>query len=91
MLQLDFRENNWQLVDQTLLFIVLSEDRRHLLFQIADDVGMDLQRTDLYRHNWSAMPTRELFLIKDHAIKTHTHAHTYPNQTCPLDQVVELA
>lgn len=42
MLQLDFRENHWQLVDQTLLFIVLSEDRRHLLFQIADDVGMDL-------------------------------------------------
>lgn len=42
VLQLDFRENNWQLVDQILLFIVFSEDRRHLLFQIADDVGMDL-------------------------------------------------
>lgn len=42
MLQLDLRENNWQLVDQILLFIVLSEDRRHLLLQIADDVGMDL-------------------------------------------------
>lgn len=91
MLQLDFRENNWQLVDQILLFIVLSEDRWHLLFQIADDVGMDLQRTDSYQHIWSAMPACELLIIKDHAIKTHTHTHTYPNQTCPLDQVVELA
>lgn len=42
VLQLDFGENNWQLVDQMLLFIVLSEDRGHLLLQIADDVGMDL-------------------------------------------------
>lgn len=42
VLQLDFRENNWQLVDQILLFIILSKHRRHLLFQIADDVGMDL-------------------------------------------------
>lgn len=42
LLQLDLGENNWQLVDQILLFIVLSEDRRHLLLQIADDVGMDL-------------------------------------------------
>lgn len=42
VLQLDFGENNRQLVDQTLLFIVLSEDRGHLLLQIADDVGMDL-------------------------------------------------
>lgn len=42
VLQLDFGENNWQLVDQILLFIILSEDRGHLLLQIADDVGMDL-------------------------------------------------
>lgn len=42
VLQLDLRENHWQLVDQTLLFIILPEDRRHLLLQIADDVGMDL-------------------------------------------------
>lgn len=42
VLQLDFGENNWQLVDQMLLFIILSEDRGHLLLQIADDVGMDL-------------------------------------------------
>lgn len=42
VLQLDFGENNWQLVDQILLFIILSEDRGHLLLQIADDVGVDL-------------------------------------------------
>lgn len=42
VLQLDFGEDNWQLVDQMLLFIILSEDRGHLLLQIADDVGMDL-------------------------------------------------
>lgn len=43
MLQLDFGENNWQLVDQILLLVVLSEDGRHLLLQVADNVGMDLQ------------------------------------------------
>lgn len=43
MLQLDFGENNWQLVDQILLFIVLPEDGRHLLLQVADNVGVDLQ------------------------------------------------
>lgn len=42
VLQLDFRENNWQLVDQILLFIVFSENRGHLLFQVADDVSVDL-------------------------------------------------
>lgn len=31
VLQLDFGENNWQLVDQILLFIVFPEDRGHLL------------------------------------------------------------
>lgn len=44
VLQLDFGENNRQLVDQILLFIILSEDRGHLLLQMADDVGMDLGR-----------------------------------------------
>ena len=42
VLQLDLGENNWQLVDQILLFIVFSEDGGHLLLQVADDVGMDL-------------------------------------------------
>lgn len=42
VLQLDFGENNWQLVDQIFLFVILPEDRGHLLLQIADDVGMDL-------------------------------------------------
>lgn len=43
MLQLDFGENNWQLVDQILLFIILPEDGWHLLLQVADNVGVDLQ------------------------------------------------
>jgi len=43
VLQLDLGENNRQLIDEILLFIVLPEDRRHLLLQIADDVSMDLE------------------------------------------------
>lgn len=43
VLQLDLGENHRQLVDQILLFIVLPEDRGHLLFQIADDVCMNLR------------------------------------------------
>lgn len=42
MLQLDFGEDDRQLVDQVLLLIILPEDRRHLLLQITDDVSVDL-------------------------------------------------
>ena len=42
MLQLDLGEDDGQLVDEGLLLVVLPEHGRHLLLQVADDVGVDL-------------------------------------------------
>lgn len=82
MLQLDFGENNRQLVDQILLFIVLSEDRGHLLLQVADDMGMDLGGQRVFN---TLRPKREPAHLNFGANTT------YPNQACALDQIVELA
>lgn len=42
MLKLNLREDDRELVDQVLLFIVLPEDRWHLLLQVTHDMGMYL-------------------------------------------------
>lgn len=88
VLQLDLRENNRQLVDQILLFIVLPEHGRHLLLQVADDVGMDLGFMSSIAKISNTLQTR-LNCSKCQPVKRAKNTH--PDETRPLHQVVEFA
>lgn len=81
MLQLDLCEYHWQLIDEILLLIVLPEDGWHLLLQVADDVGMNLQEE---KPGYAIVSGEWLEFAWNIQV-------TYPDQTRPLDQVVELA